>query len=139
MESHVSSQVWDSLRRSPESPGRESQGDSTSGEAGLSRPGAERLCPHRRAPGRGGARVRPGSQSQSTNRARRRFCGFGRESRLHLSRAVARTTAHRASQTAGQLNPKETVTISNVKRHVEWPLNEDIKVSEPFLTGLSSD
>src|SRR6185295_19034297 len=123
MESEVSRQIWDSLRRSQESAGWESQGDSASGEAGLSRAGPERLCPHRRAHGRGGARVRTGSQSESTNRARRRFFGFGRESRLYLSRVVARTTAHRASQAAGQLHPKETLTIASAKLHGGWARN----------------
>ena len=52
-----------------------------------------------------------------TNCARRRLCGFGRESRLYLSRVVARTTAHRASQAAGQLTPKETVTIAQRERY----------------------
>ena len=54
-------------------PDRESRGDSTSREARLSRPRPERLCPHRRENGCGRARVRIGSQSKSTNRARRRF------------------------------------------------------------------
>ena len=49
-----------------------------------------------------GQRVRAGSQSESPNRARRRFCGFGRASRLYLSRAVAGTAEHRTSLAASQ-------------------------------------
>src|SRR4029077_17764874 len=114
MESEVSRQIWDSLRRSQESAGWESQGNSASRETGLSRPETDRLCPHRPAHGPGGACVRTGSQSESTNRARRRFLGFGRESRLYLSRVVAGTIAHRASQAAGQPDPKETITRADV-------------------------
>src|SRR5580765_4995461 len=129
MESEVSRQIWDSLRRSQESAGWESQGNSASREAGLSRPGPEWLCPHRREDGRGGERVRAGSQSESTNRARRRFLGFGRESRLYLSRVVAGTLAHRASQAAGQPDPKETITRADVTLYGGRPADFRLHVS----------
>ena len=57
MEPGVSREVRDSLRRSAAAAGGESRGDATSRQAGLSRPRPERLCAHRCADGRGGARV----------------------------------------------------------------------------------
>ncbi len=63
---------------------RESRGDSTSREACVSRARSEWLCPNRCENGCKGECVRAGSQSESTNRPRRRLFRFSGKRRLSV-------------------------------------------------------